>query len=71
MNDEVLTLASNFDFADENFRAVVYDDGSMTLFNGPNVVQDDNTSVFHISSKNMKPFVDWLNKRMEARYETN
>lgn len=67
MNDEVLILASNINFPDENFRAVVYDDGSMTLFDGPNVVQDENTVFFHVSPQNMKPFVEWLNKMMEAR----
>ena len=70
MNEEVLTLASNLNFPDENFRAVVYDDGSMTLFDGPNVVQDENTAFFHVSPENMKPFVEWLNRRMEARNET-
>lgn len=34
MNDEVLKLASKFHFPDENFRAVVYEDGSMALLTG-------------------------------------
>lgn len=69
MNDEVLKLASKFHFPDENFRAVVYEDGSMALFDGPNVAQDENTSFFHVSPKNMKPFVEWLNKMVEVRDE--
>jgi hypothetical protein len=66
MNNEVLILPSNFGLDDDDFRAVVYDDGSMTLFDGPGVVEDENTVFFRVSAENMKPFVEWLNKRMEA-----
>lgn len=66
MNNHVLILPSNLGLDDDNFRAVVYDDGSMTLFDGPSVVEDDNAVSFHVSPQNMKPFVEWLNKRMEA-----
>ena len=67
MNNEVLVLPSNFGWDNEYFRAVVYDDGSMNLFDGPGVVEDDKTAVFRISTENMKPFVKWLNKRIEAQ----
>lgn len=66
MNNEVLILPSNFGLKGEDFRAVVYDDGSMTMFDGSGVVQDENTVFFRVSSENMKPFVEWLNKRMET-----
>ena len=65
MKSEVLILPSNFGWDDEYFRAVVYDDGSMGLFDGSGVVEDDKTALFSVSAENMKPFVEWLNNRMK------
>lgn len=61
----MLILPSNFGLHNEDFRAVVYDDGSMTMFDGPGVVRDENTVFFRVSTENMKPFVKWLNERMD------
>lgn len=66
MNNHVLILPSNLGLDNEDFRAAVYDNGSMTLIDGPSVVEDGNAVFFHVSPQNMKPFVEWLNKRMEA-----
>ena len=66
MNDQVLILPSNLGLHNEDFRVVVSDDGSMTMFDGPGVAQPVQTLMDEMKKENKdKSLISSLNIKID------